>query len=62
MANRASTGGKSGDLTMDVIDLDEQLRELAKGNATQADLARPFNVSRSTISRLTGDDEQRKAQ
>ncbi len=31
----------------------EALRDLAKGKATQADLARRFNVSRSTISRLT---------
>jgi DNA invertase Pin-like site-specific DNA recombinase len=31
---------------------EEALRDLAKGNATQADLARRFNVSRSTISRL----------
>jgi transcriptional regulator with XRE-family HTH domain len=31
---------------------DEALRDLAKGKATQADLARRFNVSRSTISRL----------
>jgi uncharacterized membrane protein len=28
------------------------LREIANGRATQADLARRFNVSRSTISRL----------
>jgi len=33
---------------------DQALRELAKGKATQADLARRFNVSRSTISRLPG--------
>jgi DNA invertase Pin-like site-specific DNA recombinase len=32
---------------------DEALRDLAKGKATQADLARRFNVSRSTISRLS---------
>ena len=32
---------------------EEALRDLAKGKATQADLARRFNVSRSTISRLT---------
>ena len=31
---------------------EEALRELAKGEATEADLARRFNVSRSTISRL----------
>ncbi|WP_424373393.1 helix-turn-helix domain-containing protein [Methylocystis silviterrae] len=31
---------------------EEVLRDLAKGKATQADLARRFNVSRSTISRL----------
>ena len=31
---------------------EEALRDLAKGNATQADLARRFKVSRSTISRL----------
>jgi DNA invertase Pin-like site-specific DNA recombinase len=31
---------------------EEALRDLAKGKATQADLARRFNVSRSTISRL----------
>ncbi len=31
---------------------EEALRDLAKGRATQADLARRFNVSRSTISRL----------
>src|SRR5208337_3034350 len=31
---------------------EEALRELAKGNATQADLARRFNVSQATISRL----------
>jgi DNA invertase Pin-like site-specific DNA recombinase len=32
---------------------EEALRDLAKGKATQADLARRFNVSRSTISRLS---------
>ncbi len=32
---------------------EEALRDLAKGKATQADIARRFNVSRSTISRLT---------
>jgi DNA invertase Pin-like site-specific DNA recombinase len=32
---------------------EEALRDLAKGNATQADITRRFNVSRSTISRLT---------
>jgi DNA invertase Pin-like site-specific DNA recombinase len=32
--------------------LEEAMRDLAKGKATQADLARRFNVSRSTISRL----------
>src|SRR5208283_195906 len=32
---------------------EEALRDLAKGNATQADIARRFNVSRSTISRLS---------
>jgi DNA invertase Pin-like site-specific DNA recombinase len=31
---------------------EEALRDLAKGKATQADIARRFNVSRSTISRL----------
>jgi DNA invertase Pin-like site-specific DNA recombinase len=31
----------------------EALRDLAKGNASQADIARRFNVSRSTISRLS---------
>jgi len=31
---------------------EEALRELAKGMATQADLARRFKVSRSTLSRL----------
>ncbi|MFY9628799.1 MAG: helix-turn-helix domain-containing protein [Methylocystis sp.] len=31
---------------------EEALRDLAKGKAAQADLARRFNVSRSTISRL----------
>ena len=31
----------------------EALRDLAKGKATQADLARRFNVNRITISRLT---------
>lgn len=31
---------------------EEALRDLATGTATQADLARRFNVSRSTISRL----------
>ena len=30
---------------------EEALRDLAKGKATQADLAQRFNVSRSTISR-----------
>ncbi|RNJ48380.1 helix-turn-helix domain-containing protein [Methylocystis hirsuta] len=30
----------------------EALRDLAKGNATQADIARQFKLSRSTISRL----------
>ena len=32
---------------------EEALRDLAKGKATQADLARRFNVSQSTISRLS---------
>ncbi|MBG0807872.1 helix-turn-helix domain-containing protein, partial [Methylosinus sp. H3A] len=31
---------------------EEALAALAEGSATQADLARRFNVSRSTISRL----------
>jgi len=31
---------------------EEALRDLAEGRATQADIARRFNVSRSTISRL----------
>ncbi len=31
---------------------EEALRDLAEGKATQADIARRFNVSRSTISRL----------
>jgi len=31
---------------------DEALRDLAKGSATQADLARRLNVSRSKISRF----------
>ena len=31
---------------------EEALRDLAKGKATQTDIARRFNVSRSTISRL----------
>lgn len=34
------------------LQLNEALRELAKGTATQADSARRFNASRSTISRL----------
>jgi len=38
---------------MGAVDGEEALRELAKGKATQADLARRFNMSRSTISRLT---------
>jgi DNA invertase Pin-like site-specific DNA recombinase len=33
---------------------EEALRDLTKGKATQADLARRFNVSCSTISRLAG--------
>lgn len=32
---------------------EEALAALAEGSATQADLARRFNVSRSTISRLS---------
>jgi len=32
---------------------EEALRDLAKGKATRADIARRFNVSRSTISRLS---------